>query len=60
MVAAPGPANSGPCVVAAEERGCDVHDVAVDETGAVERGGNGGSAFDHRLHDALAPELVEH
>src|SRR6185295_12768323 len=47
-------------VVATEQRGREVQHVAIDETGAMEGCGNGRAALDHRLHDSLSPELVEH
>ena len=52
--AAPGAGEQRPGVVAAEQRGREVQDVAVDEAGAVEVAGDRGAAFDHHLHDAPA------
>ena len=60
MVAAPGPANRPRAVVAAEQGGREVDDVAVDQAGGVEGVGDGRAAFDHQLEHAPAAEVVEH
>ena len=39
----------------AEKRGCEVNDVAIHQSGLVERRGDGGTAFDQHLQHALAP-----
>ena len=59
MVGAPGPANSGPGVVAAEEGRSQVEDVPVDQSGGVEVVGHRGASLHQHLHDPPRAEFVE-